>query len=375
MNSDKEKNLDNDILREIEKIRERTFDDEFKELVDRVTSHDEKVRDFQRETENALLGRFQKLFYKSSNLFWRTNAYVAFNPLELPSENMDGQLAIDILTEMDALGFPHFALLTYDFQKKSFACKINHITQLNRENIVLDVDEQLFRKTIRSNTGIIVRKDEIVGDIFLKKRFSSDRDNFIPNALYFLSLECFQEMVTEECGGHSVVTVPTIPMILLVLLDQYEMYETELIFEQIRKKMALHFMLYKNIIYPQAKSYSTGHFEGAISVLEYYYTLYCRVRDGSCMLLYYSPCAEAESDYLFAFLMNKLLSSFSPKIAAVTLVKHATILFIEHDVFPNVMQFIEQYNDEMGNFLEISIHHKEQISAFHDLMNEYFKKI
>lgn len=361
------------ISSELEKIREKTFDSEFKELVGRVTSHRAESRDLQLEAEKETLNRYQKLFYRASNLYWRESAYTAFDPFSLDDSDSKEQLALEILTEMDSMGFPHFAILAYDFKKKSFACRINHITQLNRENLVLDTDEQLFRKTLRSRTGIIVYPRDIEKDFNLKKRFTSEKDNAVPGILYLLSLEFLRDSIFGECEADIPQSVPTIPTVLVILIDGKEAINAEDIFSTIREKLSLHLALYKNVLYPNVSDYCTGSIDGALSILDYYYTLYCHVLEGTVIYLRQTTCLTPESSYLFSFFTDKLLSTFPSKAALVSIDAYSSFLFCAPDSGTEITKFATSFCAETGNFFKIRVIDRSTALTLNGLLSEFIK--
>jgi hypothetical protein len=365
--------IDEGMLSEIEKIREKTFDSEFKDLVSRVTSHRSDDIDIHKETEKELLTRYQKLFYRASNLYWRENARILLDPFRLPETGLDENIALDIFTEMDAIGFPHFAILTYDFKKKSFACRINHITQLNRDNLVLDTDEQIFRKTVRSKHGFLLRRTDIEKDAFLKKRLTSEQDGRIPGTFYFLSLEFLWDMIREECGAELPDGVPKIPTILIVLIEGSDYDDSEGCFAKIRENLSLELAIYKNMLYPNVAEYCNGTMDGAFSILDYYYTLYCRVMEGGVMLLGYSSCGAPEHDYVYAFFTEKILSRFENKTALVSIDRYASFLFYHVDLHREITKFVKELCAETGNFITIVPVDRQNMSSLNGLLSEYLK--
>lgn len=362
-------------LSDLDKIREKTFDSEFKELVGRVTSHRAENRDLQLEAEKEVLNRYQKLFYRASNLYWRENAYLAFDPFSMADSDVEQQLALEIFTEMDSMGFPHFALLAYDFKKKSFACRINHITQLNRENLVLNIDEQLFRKTIRSQSGILVHPRDIEKDVFLKKRFASEHGTQVPGTLYFLSLEFLRDIILKECESDVPQSTPTIPTVLLILIDGKETVHAEDIFKKIREKLSLHLAIYKNVLYPKVSEYCTGSIDGALSILDYYYTMYCRILEGTVMYLRQTSCRSPENSYLFSFFVDKLLSAFPARAALVSIDAYSSFLFCTSDKVTEILKFVTLYIAQTGNFFTVSAIDKNTAISLNGLLSEYLKMI
>lgn len=365
---------DGSLSPEIEKIREKTFDREFKDLVSRVTAHRPGVRDLQEDAEKELIKRFHGLFYRASGLFWIEEAYAGADHLDFELATLQDSLSLHIYGEMDALGLRHFAVLTYDFQKKSFACHLNHITQLNRDNLVMDIDEPLFRRTLRSRRGIFIDAAAVERDPFLKKRFVSEEKGVLPGVLYLLSLNFLEEDLFRDSGADTPARPPVIPTVLMVLLDaQPDESPRSDLFTRLKRKLAFALALYKNLLYPRVADYGTGTIAGAIGILEYYYTLYYRVLEGCAIFVHYSQRSNPETDFIFTYLNRKIIDSFPGKAAVVGLDKFTFFAFCRSGDFQALKQLVLDYNRETGGSFSCEAWDHRQAFTFNNLLSEYLK--
>ncbi len=359
---------------EIEKIREKTFDSEFKELVSRVTAHRPDGESLREEAEKNLLERYQRLFYRAANLYWLEDIHPKADPFLFDNAALGDSLSLHIYSEMDNLGLRSFAIMTYDFIKKSFACSLNHITQYNRDNLVLDIDEQLFRRIMKTRRGVVVDAADIERDLFLKKRFVAENTGTVPGVLYFLSLDFLEEELFSRAGDAAPPRIPQIPTVLLVLTETGEKAPApEELFSRLKKNLSFPLLLYKNLLYPGIAGYNADTMGGAMGILEYYFTLFYRVLEGAVFFVHYSQRSNPETDYIFTYLAKKIIADFSAGSAVVALDKYSFFAFCRPSDFAALRDLLADYNRHSGlpfRFVSWSYH---QGLTFNIALLEYLK--
>ena len=359
---------------EIDKIREKTFDDEFKSLVSRVTAHQPAENEKQADQERDLFKRLQGLFYRASALYWYSEAYPYSNHLDLEPDALDESLALHIWTEMDALGFRRFAILNYDFDKKSFACALSHITELNKDNLVLDIDEPLFKRILRNRKGVILDEATISSDPFLKKRFISEEKGSVPGMLYFLSLSFIEEEFSGEKSVGRLTRPPVIPTVLMLLLDGHADTTTQAsIYDKLRKRASFALCLYKRLLYPHIAGHGSSTITGAVGILEYYHTLYYGVMEGSIVFVRYSQRSNPEIDYVFRYLGDKITGEFPGRCAVVSLDKHSLFAFCGAGDVRHLERIIEELNSGFNGVFTVDRWIHRHSFTFRDLLAEYLK--
>ena len=359
---------------EIEKIREKTFDDEFRDLVSRVTSHRPGDRDLQADAERDLIRRFQELFYRASGLFHLEDAYPGADHLDYELATLEDSLALHIYGEMDTLGLRHFAILTYDFQKKSFACRMNHITQINRDNLVMDIDEPLFRRIMKSRRGIYVDAAAVERDPFLKKRFVPEETGAVSGAIFFISLGFLEDDLFRDAGTDAPARPPVIPTVLMVLTDAPpDDSPRNDLFTRLKRRLSFALALYKNLLYPKVAEYGTGGLAGAVDVLEYYFTLYFQVLEGGVIFVRYSQRSNPESDFMFTYLARKIVDAFPGRAAVVSLDKFTLFAFCRQRDFKALKKLILDYSADAGGPFTCDSWEHRQAFTFNSLLAEYLK--
>jgi hypothetical protein len=359
---------------EIERIREKTFDSEFKDLVSRVTSHRPGDRDLEKDAEQDLIRRFHELFYRASGLFWLEEACPRADHLDYELASLEDSLALNIYSEMDNLGLRNFAVLAYDFLKKSFACRLNHITQFNRDNLVMDIDEPLFRRIMKSRRGVYVDSASVERDPFLKKRFLQTDREARQGVLYFLSLDFLEEGLFRDAGLETPARPPVIPTVLMVLAETVaDDSPRNDLYARLKRELSFAFTLYRNLLYPRVVDYGIVTLAGAIGILEYYHTLYYRVLEGCAMFVRYSQHSNPETDFMFNYLVNRMMDAFPGRVAVVGIDKFSFFAFCRSGDFKALMQLVQAYNGETGGSFTCEAWDHRQSFTFNSLLAEYLK--
>ena len=184
---EEQRDLDDGFIEELQKVRDKTFTPELRELVDRISRHekheDEKSRSGSREAD--LLRDFHHLFYKSINLA----AANRINPLigRFPAIDEDNS-GDSLVRRLNSSGLGESLILTFDFDKKCYVSTLGNMDGLDGEAIFIDTSERLYRKILESPYGFFLTAEEIVDDPYLKKRFfpSIEGEHTV---LYFLSVK------------------------------------------------------------------------------------------------------------------------------------------------------------------------------------------
>ena len=366
---------DDDLLSsEIEKIREKTFDNEFRNLVSRVTTHQPYEQETGVEEERDLIRRLQGLFYRSSALYWYGDVYPYSNHLDFAPNVLDESLALHIWSEMDVHGYRRFAILTYDFHKKSFACTLNHITEFNKDNLVLDIDEPLFKRILRNRKGVILDESSVKSDPFLKKRFISEEDGSVPGMIYFLSLSFLEEEFIGEKAIGRIARPPVIPTVLMILLEgKGDNYTNASIYETLKKKTAFILCLYKRLLYPRITEYGSDSIAGAVGILEYYHTLYCGVLEGAILFVRYSQRSNPEIDYIFSYMAERITGEFPGRCAVISLDRHSFFSFCGPGDVRRMESIIAEVNSSVNGIFIVDRWLHRQSFTFKDLLGEYLK--
>jgi hypothetical protein len=239
---------------------------------------------------------------------------------------------------------------------------------------VMDIDEPLFRRIMRSHRGIYVDAAAVERDHFLKKRFVSEDKGVLPGVLFFLSLNFLEEDLFRDSGPDAPARPPVIPTVLMVLADvpPDESPRSDL-FTGLKRRLAFALALYKNLLYPRVEDYGTGTIAGAIGILEYYYTLYYRVLEGCAIFVSYSQRSNPETDFMFAYLNQKIIDAFPGKAAVVGLDKFTFFAFCRSGDFKALKQLVLDYNSETGGPFSCEAWEHRQAFTFNNLLSEYLK--
>jgi len=171
---------------ELQKIREKTFNSELKDLVHKVTGHSPDDVD-SIESPRQMLKRLHALYYRAVNML------EMHGPVEFPNEEILDAIDRDmdpvtlLHNRLEQLKFDQFALLSYNIANQCFKPVSKTSSSFTSENLLVDVSEKLYRDIRKNRHGVLLDHEEILNNTFLKKRFMDDDEHHERN-IYFVSL-------------------------------------------------------------------------------------------------------------------------------------------------------------------------------------------
>ncbi len=354
-------------------IREKTFTKELKELVDRVTSYDSRGAEAEKpdfSTDESAIRHMHALFYRVVSLDDIDGADLSFEPPVHEAERTSERIVELIHDGMKALSMPHFAILTYHLEKKCYVPSINNIGDLDVSNVFLDIDDDIYMKIMTGKSGILLTADEISGDFFLKKRFSTiagSEDN-----IYFLNsfrnlferlLAGFKDNSTE--GESSCLLSP----VLLVRLNEKNADAVpDEITDAISRRLSHHLFTFAHQEFNKLEIFDHGNQERLFGILEFLFNSYSVVENRLCCVVRSTGYLGNPHFFLISYLFNKIYSIISSPSCAFRIDKDRMLVFASRGegsaIEELVMKLNEHYNDAMG----LSIYDNRQRISFNDFM-------
>ncbi len=149
---------------EIQKIRERTFNPEFKELVSKVLNKTLDTID----NHDSLLYSLHKLYYEVlSSSFNDSITFV--KPQEL-CENTLQFLGEDILKKLQSLRFAQALIFQYDFKQNYFGILTNSFADNLLRDFFLTLSDDIYRQIINNPDGVVIDIASLKNDKQYEKR-------------------------------------------------------------------------------------------------------------------------------------------------------------------------------------------------------------
>lgn len=349
--------FEDDTRKQLNLLRERTFNPELRELVDRVRENEPRPVLFEKEapdgqtlSDEDLRLRLYRLYYRTRVLSDNREMNISFNPFEKDERSPDisghDALVEYITATMEQTSLSPFALLSYSIVEKGYIPTVHNLKKYQVENIVISLHDALFKTIMADHDGIILDAGTIGGDPFLEKIFSPT-DGEPQHSLYFVLLGSIVSSIPQELQASAAEPItPFLPSsILMIELPLQTMpFNTGAICSTLRKKLALPiFLLNDN----QSLVFASENYEDldySYHVLDYLFTLFMLNHDRVGV----SIKARRRENTSRTFLMKYIISQLSYKLFADSVIVHIIrghLVILTKDRFLDVIQsLVNEYN-------------------------------
>lgn len=152
---------------EIQKIREKTFNPEFKELVAKVINKPQDTID----NPNSLLYSLHKLYY--TVLSKSFNDSITFVNQEILCENTVQFLGEELNKKLKNLGFVESLIFQYDFKQNYFVILTNSFSENHFRDYFITLSDELYKNIISNSDGIVIDIASLKNDKLYEKRLKS----------------------------------------------------------------------------------------------------------------------------------------------------------------------------------------------------------
>jgi len=182
-----EKNIDKikdvSIKEEIETIRRKTFNSEFKGLVSRIEKNESDRKETQISKSNEFIKDIHKLFYATK--FIEDNSIFLYNNDDLVNSYSNKNFIFDQLEkEIFLLGFSNYILLKYSFFDKAYLPE-KYSDEQNGKNFIIAYEDPLYNKLEESPLGIVEINENSLSEngylASLKKITDMDKNFYLHN--------------------------------------------------------------------------------------------------------------------------------------------------------------------------------------------------
>ncbi|MCX8123528.1 MAG: hypothetical protein N3F66_05115 [Spirochaetes bacterium] len=149
---------------EIQKIRERTFNPEFKELIAKVINKPDVTID----NPNMLLYSLHELYYTFLSRSFNDSASF-INP-EINYENRLQFIGEELSGKLKSLGFVESVIFLYDFKQNYFGILTNSFSENIFRDFFITLSDDIYKKILHEPDGVVIDFNSIKNDELYKKR-------------------------------------------------------------------------------------------------------------------------------------------------------------------------------------------------------------
>ncbi len=348
--------FEEDTRNQLNLLRERTFNEELRQLVDRVRinepsaeAYDGDDEDIDDLTEDELNLRLYRLYYRARMLHDNREMNVAFNPFEMPDaagSSIDGALNVYIQDRMARLNLSHFAIMSYNISEKGLVPSFQNLERYYVENLVIGLHDRLFKDIIESPDGVILDANDIQEDHFLEKIFNL-KEGEEPRALFFVLLSYLVSDVVQELQGtDGTQVVPFLPssILMIELPLQTSPYNKSAVFGTLRRKLALPFYLVADnrpLVFT-ARNYENIDF--SYHVLDYLFTIFLQNPNRIGISIKVKSKESTSRTFIMKYIISQLGYKLRADSVLVHIIKGHIIILTKEEFLEIINSLIVEYN-------------------------------
>lgn len=354
-------------------IRKKTFNKELKDLVAKVTSHDERgdgdVRsDFM--TDESAIRRLHSLFYRAIGLNDLEGVNPALEPPALIPER-PSELSVELIhDEMKSLSMPNFAILTYHLEKRCYVPTINNIGDLDVSNMFLDIDDELYVRILAVKSGIFLTLEEISGDYFLKKRFPSlngttDEKYYLNSFrnIYAALLSRFKDPTAADDTG-----LLLSPILLIRLGAEAPESSPDEISDKITRKLSHHLFSFAHQEFNKLQIFEHGRQGRLFGILEFLFNSYSIAEKRRCCVVRSTAYLGRPHIYLVSYVFSKIHDIISSPSCAFRIDKDRMVVFADQDEGILIDELVSGLNELYENAFSLSVYDNRPRISFNEFM-------
>ncbi len=329
---------------DLDKIREKTFTSEFKELISRVTAHDDRVKDLSQANYDDLLLLFQSLFYRAAALDGLDEVHSAFNPFMISRDSPEADCTAHIRTALERMGYSGYAILSYQRSSRALFPSVSTINDIRTEDLIFNINEKTIQRVLSSKRGLLVDSAFIENNIFMKKRWSGAIR--LKGVRYYIV--AVQSLISDYFDSlASCVNIDrtgTTGILILRLPEGDIDRGKEALHRQIASRLAMHLLLYNHLAFRREILRCGDSLEDAYSLAEYFYSLHVEARGGNIVVIKPLAGSQMEIYYGFRYLYIRLARSVSLNARVLFLKRDAILVFADDAETGTVMNTVDDFN-------------------------------
>jgi hypothetical protein len=337
-------------------VRNKTFNTEFRQLVNKVIGKDSETENRSADfsgiddlPEEELLKRLYKLHYMSKSLIDNRDINVSFRPFELDREMIrDGvpdAMSGYLKSQFQKISYPSFAILTYRVPMKGYMPIVHNLERYAPENIVISLRSGFFRTIFGSPGGLIVKSSSIEDDLFLTKLFQAKDGHRKP--LYFVMLNSVTDELERELAIPGIeATSPFFPAAICMIEIQESDAKNEAlrITNILKKRLSFPFLFLNNKL---SQDYSLRSFKGltnAFHLLDYFFTIFIIRGEGVGFKIRFSGPRGTTASFLMKYMISKLNHVLSADSAIVHFFKNQLLILTKDSRVESIAGIVDSHN-------------------------------
>lgn len=330
---------------EVNLIRNRTFNDELRSLVNKVSSHEKKPLD---KTVNLnrkeLIRSFHKLFYELKYLNDYNFLESEFNPFLVDGAS-EFNAGIYIGEYLKKTGYSEFAVLEYQIENECFEVSFTSFDKKTASSIVIGFADKLFQNIISADNGFLLKREDIIIDKFLSRKFLQPVENNESAGFYFISFSFLTDNVRSNYCSKNSNPIGT-PILMINLNDKTTSDDLKKIRVDLEKNLSLPAFIYSDMASDQLVWPS---FQNLLYYIDYFQFFYSLRGGGSAYIINTNKFIHREILVSMKYLYSKFYKTLCNESVIFRISVNRIIILTLNSMIPILDKIMHEWNTLYDN--------------------------
>ncbi len=349
-------------------MRNRTFNSELRELVNRIKENENSYDDINIDdlSESEVLYLLHQLFYKTKNLKNLHNINTLYNPFlkEYSSDDFRRDLEKYISEKLERELLTLYSILTYNISDKCFSS--SSLNNTMNQNIIISLHDNLYGEIVKNRKGFILDNSEILKNPFIRKKFYIENSQDYSKSLFIILLGRITENIRYEID-RNIKNMPLADLLSPLLIIEFEKdlhSDCESIYNYLVSELAiplLNLECYRSVNLT-LKQYD--NYEEIVDLVENFLNMALKMRHGAGVYIKSNRHYGKRNLLQLKYLKAKLTKVLPDDSIIIRIGNNKLFIICDKSYIGSINALIDDFNSVYRDYIEISTITRENIREY-----------
>jgi hypothetical protein len=353
---------------DIDRIRKKTFNDELKDLVEKVIPENKSNSNSDQliacNDSTDLTKKINSLFYKVINLSGQDSIYTGFNPFIPNNENIFEYAIKYIETSLSEIQVHEYSLLFYDHMYKSFTPDIFKIENYPKENVIIAPEDPIYNNIVDDPIGVLIEPSSEIRSKISKKHFINDFNN---STVFIISIQNLLNIFWSCCSLETpkLFSPSGLFPIFLAIFRNPEQFNHTLLIRVLQKKLTFAFYIINNHLRKDLIPVEFRPPSYLCTLIDTLGRIYGHIDNMRCFIIKHKGKYTNYSYITMSYIERKLYSLCGPNSSTLFLEKNKLIIYVSPEDYSNINDYLNEASSIFDSVFMVSeIHDFKNINLF-----------
>lgn len=353
---------------EVNILRNRTFNDELRTLVNRVSSHDKlQIDEPQNLSRNELIKAYHRLYYELKNLNDYNFIHSGFNPF-LTEGGKEFSAGAYMAEYFKNTPFGEFAVFEYHLEHECFEVSFSAFDEIVSSAMVIGLSDNLYRDIMSGENGYLLNRDRVKNDKFLARKFLKSLEDDELSSLYFIPFSILTENLQPSLLMKK-FTSHCSPVLMIKINSISESSELLKIRRDLEKSLSIPLFIYCDRAYEQL---SWPTFQNLTYYVDYFYSIYALRGGGSAYIINTNRYMQREILMAMKYLCSRFYKTLCNESVVFRISVNRIIVFTVNSMIPVLDNIMNEWNILFENAFITDTKSISEIEQSDILLKDFF---